>query len=449
MPWERFIYEGDGAVQAIGSKLSRAYLFGEKFTVGLTGGSATAHQYGYPIRLINFFTEELNLKNFELRNAGHGGTSQLSNTPCINSFLGDNIDLLLWEFAINDALHYIQHDVPPDYPRRSRLIEIYMRQAISINPPIMGMINIWDIFVHHWNSSMKDLSDRAYPGSVANLHHYAPIYNSTFAIDLFGMLYSLNSSFSPSDVLMDNVHPNEKGYDYLANLFKIIICQNWIRYLNSITVKDLSSMLTPISIPRHERIMRLLQHPLLTKNDTRIWDILPDKNVYGHCFSNRQPQFGAENNSIKLVSMNDVTSADIGKHGTDRQDTFGIFKLGFGHLDVQLFAQKIKYIFVGCDGRPEHPMCRERLDVLFDGQLLKPNYKVDWMPPNDMFAHDFFWIHYLDPSIRNANRPIHNLTIRGLHENASFTTLAVWEDMSTVNLAGYLLEADKFRRNHN
>ena len=86
----------------------------ETFVVGVTGGSSTceaggADQLG-PVRGISwprYFerwlrSDVIGARAATVRNGARGATSQLMTAPCIRTLVGDNLDLLLWEFAMND-----------------------------------------------------------------------------------------------------------------------------------------------------------------------------------------------------------------------------------------------------------------------------------------------------------------------------------------------------------
>ena len=46
----------------------------------------------------------VNISEPVVRNAAQGTTSQLVSAPCIQALVGDCVDLLLWEFALNDEI---------------------------------------------------------------------------------------------------------------------------------------------------------------------------------------------------------------------------------------------------------------------------------------------------------------------------------------------------------
>jgi len=67
--------------------------------IGVTGGSSTAGNFSWSDRLKDKSERSLNI-SVELRNAAIGSTSQLVTASCIQSLVGDSIDILFWEFAM-------------------------------------------------------------------------------------------------------------------------------------------------------------------------------------------------------------------------------------------------------------------------------------------------------------------------------------------------------------
>lgn len=94
---------GSGLSRALGASLTAAALSGGAFVVGVTGGSSTAGRSSWPARLQTWLrSEAVGVTGALVRNAGQGTTSQLVTAPCIRALVGDGVDLLLWEFAMND-----------------------------------------------------------------------------------------------------------------------------------------------------------------------------------------------------------------------------------------------------------------------------------------------------------------------------------------------------------
>ena len=136
------IVRGAGAPAALGARLTSAVLTGAPYIVGVTGGSSTVGQFAWPWRLETWL-RGLNVTGAVVRNAAHSWTSQLVTAPCIQALVGDNIDLLLWEFAMNDELPFIgpyRTSQMPEFHIRQRVAEAYIRQAAQLEPGALGFV---------------------------------------------------------------------------------------------------------------------------------------------------------------------------------------------------------------------------------------------------------------------------------------------------------------------
>jgi hypothetical protein len=124
----------------------------------VTGGSSTAGNTSWPSRLADMLSKQLNISNIDLRNAAMGSTSQLVTSPCIQTLVGPEVDVLFWEFGMNDEPK-VWHPKGPSVSLRQRMAEVYIRQAIDLNPLAIGFVHFGDLKIHDWQGSIHDLPD--------------------------------------------------------------------------------------------------------------------------------------------------------------------------------------------------------------------------------------------------------------------------------------------------
>ena len=145
---------GDG-VYKLAESLTCAYFRRSTFVIGITGGSSTQGSFAWPYLLQNLLRNEFNMST-ELQNAAQGSTGQIITAPCINALLGDKIDLLMWEFAMNTQPNTnINND--PAYVESHRVLgaETWIRAAVGKNPAAIGFLHLWDIRIHDWERGQK------------------------------------------------------------------------------------------------------------------------------------------------------------------------------------------------------------------------------------------------------------------------------------------------------
>lgn len=177
-----------------------------KFVVGVTGGSSTA---GGGIGILKtwpyLYVEQLKKLGFdvELRNAAQGTTSSSITAPCLAELVGHDVDLLFWEFAMNDG------------DRVEELfgaqLEYWIRQAMQLKSrPSLGFVYIWTMFKSPWMHLNQ---------SLPVLNHYIP-YN-----DVIGMLLPPILAFIKDnkfeDMVADTHHPKEHVHKMIADLLSL------------------------------------------------------------------------------------------------------------------------------------------------------------------------------------------------------------------------------------
>jgi hypothetical protein len=217
----------------LAERLSDAYFGRTTFVIGVTGGSAS--QGSSWSALVASFLDELGV-DVELRNAAQGSTSQVVTAPCIEQLVGPNVDLLLWEFAMNDIANVDQshtlsdghNQICSEHPIRCFAADAWIREAIRYKPSGIGFIHLWDIGIHKYelNASDGNIPDRAWKATNAAMHHYASIYGSYFSINIIRMITLMKLFKYKREFLRDVHHPNDHGYRVTADLFNWVLLQN-------------------------------------------------------------------------------------------------------------------------------------------------------------------------------------------------------------------------------
>ena len=407
---------GAGARAALGARLTAAALSGAPFVVGVTGGSSTAGRNSWPAALQRWLRERLGLRAAEVRNAGQGTTSQLITAPCIRALVGDGIDLLLWEFAMNDEYEFVRDDVGPLWPMRRRVAEAYIRQAAQLNPGAIGFVNLWDLDIHHYDgvSGGAGMPNKAYAPTAAVAAAYAPVYDRYFAIDVLGAMHA-NQMFAgrgKEAFLRDAHHPNEFGYEVLADMLALALVTPWLEFLDAVVL--------PAPPPAAAAVSAAVRaHAMLTppRNDL----LLPGERTFAHCYMAMPPQFSdPAAGALRAVHGPECTAADtrdcdatvnIGRSDAERDDRQLRFTpaacAAGGGSGGMLFTAEVRAlaaVLVDC-GYNEGAHCLAALDVYLDGALIPPN-----VPITDILGAFYAWVHRVPPGAL-ADTPVHSLRV--------------------------------------
>lgn len=203
---------------SLGARLTSALHGDRPFIIGVTGGSSTAGKSAWPALLEARLRKHLGGVRIITRNAAQGTTSQLVTAPCIQNLVGAQIDLLLWEFAMNDEYEWL-HGECPDCTRR-RSAEAYLRQAISIGPAAMGFVHLWDLDIHSWTGALP-LPNKSVAPTNQILDSYG--VRNHFSASIIDTIWQVNSTNRSQRIdktlfLRDGHHPNDQGNAIIVDL---------------------------------------------------------------------------------------------------------------------------------------------------------------------------------------------------------------------------------------
>ena len=433
------IVHGAGISAALGARLTAAVLDSGPFVVGVTGGSSTAGRHSWPAALQAWLrSDAVGAANAEVRNAGQGTTSQLITAPCIRALAGDGLDLLLWEFAMNDEYEYVVHDSAPNFPIRRRVAEAYIRQAAQLAPGALGFVHLWDLDIHHYAGG-PGLPNKAFSPTNAVASAYSPVFDRYFALDVIGAMWTSGLYTDKSAFLRDPHHPNDElGYASLNDLLAYSILTPWIAYLDAGAPPQ--APLTPAAVAAAAAAVRA--HPMLTLARDDLF--LPGERTLAHCYMAMPPQFSdPASGALRAVhgpecSATDTRDCDptvnVGRSDADRDDRQLRFTptkcTGGDDVDAgsptsggMLFSadvRRLAAVLIDC-GYGEGDYCLNALDVFLDGKAIKATHA-----PNDILAAFYKWAHKVDLDAL-ADSPTHSLRVCARGDEAHFSRLVVLE----------------------
>lgn len=406
---DNFVSMGKDLPQSIGLKLTAAATENRKFVIGVTGGSSTASKdetgQSWVDRLELWLKQAVNITNLEIRNAAQGTTSQLVTSVCLEPLVGTNLDLLLWEFAMNDEYEYIKKDKKPNYPIRERVADAYIREAIAASPAI-GFVHLWDLDIHSYKGSSA-IPNKAYAPTNRVMTYYSDIYRSYFALDTMGALHGLRLFRTKNDFLRDEHHPNSFGNEIAADFVVYNLVVSWMKSFEE----------------SHERFQRYNRAAVFSKPTyTEIVNkdfrnvVLPKENSTGRCYMAMPPQFGTSRAflPITIVKEHDVGKADEMRH--DRQNRFDVSKNTNG-LQLQIRVTLAEYLLLDC-GFLQSSLCIKNLRVTLDGADIAPNVVLR----NDIMNGFYGWIHQFKEPLAAS---YHNLSISSASNHTYISRVVV------------------------
>ena len=360
-----------------------------------------------------------------VRNAAQGTTSQLVTSPCIFALVGDRVDLLLWEFAMNDEYEYVVHDTGPLWPVRMRVAEAFVRQAAQLNPGAIGYVSLWDLDIHNYHSGAT-LPNKAFGPTAAVAAAYAPVYDRFFAVDVISAMFHAGLYADKSVFLRDQHHPNSFGSTAILDVLSLAIVEPWMEYLDA---GGTGGNEPAASAPTATVSAKVRQHPMLTPLRDDLF--LPGKRTLAHCYMAMPPQFSdASVNALRTVHMPGVCrSADqrecdptlnFGRSDSNRDDRQLRFTptrcTAQGTEGGMLFIadmRSISAVLVDC-GYSEGAYCSGAIDIFLDGRQIALSHA-----PSDILSAFFTWAHKVNESAL-ADLTSHTLRVCARGEEAHF-----------------------------
>lgn len=416
---DKFIIIGNGSF-ILAERLSKAFFRRRQFVIGITGGSAT--QGSSWVNYLQLKLETEYQMSIEIRNAAQGSTSQVVTAPCINALVGDDIDLLFWEFAMNDAgsveLYPLQDNqsVLEQHPVRCMAAESWIREAINLNPGCLGFLHLWDIGIHTWNFRNNHSTPNLPWGSTNTMmSKYNKIYDSYFSVDVISMLLQLNLT-DKKQFLRDDHHPNDYGYIVAFDLTFHAMLQTW---------------LAGIKFPAFERLTRNMsslkqQKPFSTNSNMEY--VFPNEKFQSHCLMAMEPQFSrvspirssvCQNQSNFEICNKIVLQGKVDKNRTDRKKMFLVescsARNNTGGIIFDIFVPNPALLLLDCG--LSATACK-KFSMYYDSKLISHN--TDLLRGQDIVSSFYHWIHKFE-ILNDAMRIIngtqkHNLRICGESE---------------------------------
>ena len=412
--------------RSLGAALTSAYFkFQPSFVVGVTGGSSTTGEHGWPYMLQRFLRTSLNLTNAEVRNAAHGTTSQLVTAACIRELVGTKLntsdteqhrnatlDLLMWEFAMNDELAQVskpENEGGGDRARR-RVAEVWLRAAVANRPSAIGFLHFWDLSVRQWSWNSTWLPDKAWTPTNDVVRQYGAFVDS-FSVNTIRFVKSMAFPgwTSKKDFLRDGHHPNSASYQAAVDLIAYQLLETWIDYLKhfgeirSVGVSDLVDPLVAI-------------HPI--RSDGQRPSDFPPYLLEPRCLYSAVPQFARFNrmsifcqdgwaewqspfySEVMPPNCSGWSTRLAGKADPARGDR----KIQFipakcsetsgkqGSMEIRVRdVNRWKYLLLDCGSNNKDAAL---LRVSVNGNLVEPNVDVR----GDMTEEFFSWMHEFNDS---------------------------------------------------
>ncbi|KAM0753571.1 hypothetical protein T439DRAFT_346000 [Meredithblackwellia eburnea MCA 4105] len=411
---------------ALGNAMTLAYFnITDSFLIGVTGGSSTAGGEKYwPYLMQQHLREHVGFSNVFVRNAAKGGTGQFINSPCFQSLLGNKgtdrysertgepMDLLLWEFAMNDGLFYYQKyredEIMTERARR-RSSETWIRAGLDAGVTAFGFLHLWEARIHEWEWGMEDTPNRAWRPTNDIMQKYGSVAES-FSVNAFDFIYQggipdrINyANASKTDFLMDEHHPLLEIHPVFGEFMAAQLIKIWIDWLDAAP----QAMYEPL--PGLDLII-----PGRNLGDEVDLPAIPSRDIRSHCLVAPTPQFGHYNPMSLVCHDGEIewmgsTSRDVmeswpcewnlttrGKHFVDRSDYNVYYEVPMCSTGKKLRlrvreVQNWKYFFIQCDLKKLYDCTR--LQITVDGAEIPKNvvlhYNDNLMYEGVDWAHDF------------------------------------------------------------
>ncbi len=199
---------------------------GEKLTIGFIGGSitmgsgASSYENCYASNVYNWWNENFKAANFEMVNAGIGATtSQFACARVKEDLLSKNPDFVIVEFSVNDE----------GSQKYGETYESLLRMILeSESKPAVIVLNM----VQYNNGS-----------NVQNRHNEIAKAYDLPIISMKESIYQeiVNGKLTAMDVSADNLHPNDRGHAFAAEIVT--------NFLHGIAANEISSFDTSYALP--------------------------------------------------------------------------------------------------------------------------------------------------------------------------------------------------------
>lgn len=395
---DKHILVGNGVGRSITSRLLGALLDNQTgLTIGVTGGSSTAGDFAWPARLANWMTQKLHIPNVTVWNAAAGSTSQLVTAPCIRSLIGDHVDVLMWEFGMNDEYPHFMNGSEPfaaQHYYRHRAAEAYIRQAIALNPVAIGFLHFWDIEIHGFQSTGSTLPkdrtvpNRSYHPTTSVMRYYDSVFDRHFSVDVIGFMWDAGLFRNKSEILRDPHHPNDFSYDVSVDMLAYCMLKACVNFINGASSLDRDHVGSS-----HHAQLSLWDYPTLTHDSSERLSpyVLPSQRLLGHCLTAWRPHFAPQDSAIVVVD-NHESVVDVGKAAPGRHDRQLRFVVGpcnaTSQLVLEMHIPNIAVVMIDC-GMLQRD-CARNLEVSFeDTGPAFANVDV----ADDVVGYFFSWVH--------------------------------------------------------
>jgi hypothetical protein len=234
----------------------------DSITILANGGSTTAGAGGvYPDeRFYSLLGNKLE-QSFKIRtkriHMGHGSRDSFHSFLMAESFFPKEVDLILWEFSMNDGYLEFNHAI---FEREIRNLFIFWLRKISDfygeNPPGVILIYYWDspFKVQQFSKTIQSNAFRSHQYLGANFDFVIG------HIHVGGFLDNLNLSEKSYKALFlaDTHHPNKFGHFITAELLHKLLTNETVPRLNAIPHQAKIEWVCKGKADRHSAIADLL-----------------------------------------------------------------------------------------------------------------------------------------------------------------------------------------------
>jgi len=366
--------------------------------IGVMGGSSSTFNFSWPALVADWLRARLRL-TVELRNAAQGSTSSLAQAACIAPLVGGDVDVLFWEFAMNEEAARVNATGASRAEMFVHHTEAFVRQAIALAVPAVAFVYIWEGAIagmrNRAMNASRWLPDALYPALLGLLRAYAGAHGGLLAMDAVRMIASQGVFANFSAVLDDGHHPSRAGFRLIADLVAHALLRAWIDGLQ----------------PAAPHQPQPLDGVLVRASPAASLGLLPQQASLAHCFTSRVPRFGDARNSVVLASRLPRV-VNVGKSSAFRADRTLYLELprcngdaDRGGLALRLHSRRggaLSLVLVGC-GKLRR--CPRALAVFVNGARVYHNVP--------RLSHSAYRVHFGFAHRLNAStpRPVHTFAL--------------------------------------
>jgi hypothetical protein len=157
--------------------------------------------------------------NVTIVDRAHGARNTFHSMQLMHSYFPVHADIILWEFAINDALEGGRDDASKAQNQRNQLI-LYLEQVARVarerqqEPPLVILVYLWDMPFGMSTGKIKQRTFHSHRHLAERFDFVVGHVNGAKYVDSLGLAEAQAKAF----VIADGHHPNSRGHMILAYL---------------------------------------------------------------------------------------------------------------------------------------------------------------------------------------------------------------------------------------